>query len=145
MSRASFLVLGLCLVLVSSASAQTLSVEKFVLSGGGGTSTNSQFAVRGTIGQPAAGTEMVSGQFGMRSGFWSSVTVLQTPGAPLLSILKQAGTITLSWPAESTGFILEATPVLAPPISWQPVSGVTSNAVTLPSTPGMRFFRLRHP
>jgi hypothetical protein len=49
----------------------------------------------------------------------------------------------LSWPAATTGFMLESTGSLSPP-SWNPVSGVVSNSVTVAITDGSQFFRLKN-
>jgi hypothetical protein len=68
---------------------------------------------------------------------------------PALSIVfnRGANTVTISWPAPSTGFELESTPTLSPP-DWQPVAeGASSNGarweVTLPVNQSQRYFRLR--
>ena len=64
------------------------------------------------------------------------------PLLPLLSIQKSATTVTLSWPAEVTGYALETSSNLASP--WADVPGVVNNSVTLPLTPTLnkQFFRL---
>src|SRR5262245_58605651 len=52
---------------------------------GGGTSSGGQFALSGTIGQPDAGVHS-GGNFTLAGGFWSGITLQQTPGTPLLKI-----------------------------------------------------------
>lgn len=48
--------------------------------GGGGTSGDAVYTLRGTVGQPHAGA-MTDGEFTVAGGFWSSVTIVQLPGA----------------------------------------------------------------
>ncbi len=64
------------------------------------------------------------------------------PPPPTLRITRTGDTVTLSWPAEATGFTLEASPTLAP-ATWTPVEGVSGNSVTVPLSGQSRFFRLR--
>lgn len=130
------------------AQAQTFTVDHFVLSGGGGTSTNGPFSLTGIVGQPVAGTRLAGGPFTVDDGFWSVAVAIQTPGGPLLSISRSGGSLTISWPASSAAFVLEATVSLAVPIAWQPVGQTPvivgpDNTVTLPASPGSKFYRLR--
>src|ERR1035441_1442926 len=67
--------------------AQQYNVDWYTIDGGGGTSSNGQYVVSGTIGQPDAGT-MNGGNYSVTGGFWSLLAVVQTPGAPLLSIQR---------------------------------------------------------
>lgn len=64
------------------------------------------------------------------------------PERPRLSITRTGNTVTLSWPAEATGFTLEATsnPGAA---NWTPVGGVSGNSITLTASDAAQFFRLR--
>jgi uncharacterized repeat protein (TIGR01451 family) len=61
-----------------------------------------------------------------------------------------ANTVTLSWPASASGFVLQSCNTL-PPVNWSPVGGTVQviggqNTVTVNVTPGeTRFFRLRRP
>src|SRR4051794_26769393 len=66
--------------------AQSSSIDRFTIDGGGGTSTGGVYAVSGTIGQPDAGT-MSGGNYTLQGGFWGIVVAVQTPGAPFLRIL----------------------------------------------------------
>jgi Concanavalin A-like lectin/glucanases superfamily len=63
-------------------------------------------------------------------------------GPPSLSYSLSGTQLTLSWPADVTGFTLESSPSL-PAAPWTPVSGVVSNQVAVDASVGMRFFRLR--
>src|SRR5256885_960583 len=67
--------------------AQTFTIDWFTIDGGGGTSTGSVYSVSGTIGQPDANAQpLTGGNFSVVGGFWSLFSVVQTPGAPLLTI-----------------------------------------------------------
>ncbi len=63
-------------------------------------------------------------------------------GPPSLSYSLAGTQLTLSWPADVTGFILEFADSL-PATSWTPVGGVVNNQVTVDASSGKRFFRLR--
>ena len=143
---------GSACVLVSSALAQSYSIDWFTIDGGGGTSTGGVYSVSGTIGQPDAGV-MSGGQYSLVGGFWG-VTAIQTPGAPLLSVTNSSGTVVVSWPRPADGFVLDQTMALASPpaaISWSPVAVGTyqTNAthifISLPAPVGNKYYRLRKP
>ena len=132
-----------------SSQAQSLSIDWFTSNGGGGTSTGGAFAVDGTIGQPDANAQtLTGGTFSLAGGFWSLFAV-QTPGAPLLSIrLATANTIAVSWPSPSTGFILQQNDDLNTP-NWvtapQSVSDNGTSKFILVNPTGNRFYRLFKP
>src|SRR4051794_36708924 len=93
------LVIGFLLGTSLVARAQSYDLSWFTIDGGGGTSTGGQFSVTGTIGQPDAG-HMSGGNFSIDGGFWGLFAVVQTPGAPLLSIrLLNSTNAVISWPA----------------------------------------------
>ena len=134
-----------------TAKAQTFAIDRFVLSGGGGTSTNGQFNLTGTIGQPDAGAKLAGGSYTMDSGFWSAAIAVQTAGAPRLSVVRSGGNVIITWPsADSLGYIVEEGGTLGLSASWA-TSGATlsddgtTKSATLPATPGYKFFRLRRP
>src|ERR1035438_9686891 len=64
-----FLLFGLLVPALSQ--AQSYSIDWYKVSGGGGTSTNGQYAITGTIGQHDAGGPMTSGSYSLTGGFWS--------------------------------------------------------------------------
>ena len=117
------------------------------LGGGGGTSSGGQFALSGTVGQPAAGV-LTGGQFKLEGGFWSGITLIQTPGAPVLKIkLIGGGQAVISWPASATGFTLQESADIAQPNSWNAtptavVDTATEHTVTVPSV-GVKCYRLK--
>jgi hypothetical protein len=61
---------------------------------------------------------------------------------PILSFTRSGTQVTLSWPADAIGFVLESATVL-PAASWTPVPGAANNSVTVDAVSGARFFRLR--
>ena len=82
-------VLGLASSLASAAVAQPYSIDWHTIDGGGGTSTGGVYSLSGTIGQHDAGGSMTGGDFSLAGGFWS-IEVVQTPGGPLLKIVRTA-------------------------------------------------------
>ena len=52
----------------------TLAIDKYVVAGGGGTSTGGGFTLDGTIGQAAAGGPLSAGSFSLTSGFWEAAS-----------------------------------------------------------------------
>ena len=80
-----------------AAQAQTYNIDWFKISGGGGTSTNGQYSITGTIGQHDAGGAMTGGNYSLTGGFWSLISVVQTAGAPTLCISQSGGTVTVYW------------------------------------------------
>src|SRR5262249_53060692 len=134
------------------ARAQSFSIDWFTVDGGGGTSSGGTFAVSGTVGQPDAGPVMSGGNFSLTGGFWSLLSVVQTPGAPLLSIEQLPGGVRVFWPVPATGFVLEKSPALSssPPATvWSlvPIATYQTNAtqisVTVSPPVGSTFYRLR--
>jgi hypothetical protein len=120
------------------------------IDGGGGTSTNGQYAVSGTVGQPDANqTPMSGGNFSLTGGFWA-LYALQTPGAPWLRIARvNTNTVVVFWPSPSTGWNLKqntdlhTTNWVTPP---EPVTDDGTNKFITVSPPaGNRFYRLHKP
>ncbi len=133
--------------LVFSARGQ-FSIDWHKIAGGGGTSTNAQFSVSGTIGQHDAGPAMTTGGFSLTGGFWFPLFVVETPGSPLLSIsLTSTNTAIVSWPSPSSGFTLQENSNGINTLNWSNVVGTPIDNGTIkyiivdPST-GIRFFRL---
>ena len=144
------LLMGWAILVPPLALAQSLTVDRFVLSGGGGTSTNGAFSVTGTIGQPDSGAKLAGGNYSVEGGFWSVAVVVQTPGAPLLSLthLRDSGILFFSWLVTPENYSLESTPLLGPSGAWTPVSasvqeGSQYRSISLPQQSGQRYYRLR--
>ena len=129
----------------SPAQAQTYSIDWYKIAGGGGTSTNGQYSLSGTIGQPDASGAMSGGGYSVTGGFWSLINVVQTPGAPLLTITYSGNQAVVSWPSSVTGWTLQTNANLTTP-AWGTYLGTVVNNSTTNSPPrGTVFFRLTHP
>lgn len=135
-------------VAAGSARAQNYSIDWYKIAGGGGTSSNGQYTISGTIGQHDAGGPMTGGNYSLTGGFWSLISVVQTVGSPTLTISHVGGNIIVSWPSPSTGFTLEQNSNVGAP-GWV-TSGYTINddgtnkSITiLGPTSGNLFFRLK--
>ena len=130
--------------------AQQYSIDWYKVSSGGGTSTNGQYAVTGTIGQPDATVQpMIGGNYSLAAGFWALISVVQTPGAPTLLISHAGNTVTVYW-QDVTGWNLYQNGDLANPNGWSASSGVGppsngTNSLNIPSPAGKLFFRLSKP
>jgi len=136
------------MVICLSASAQ-YSINWHTIDGGGGTSTNGQYSVSGTIGQPDAGLTMTNGSYTLTGGFWALINVMQTPGAPTLSISHAGNTVTVYW-QDVAGWNLVQSGNLTTPIgSWSASSSPTltsgTNYLNLVNPAGNIFFRLKQP
>jgi hypothetical protein len=131
--------------------AQNYSIDWSKISGGGGTSTGGVYSVTGTVGQPDAGTTMTGGNYALTGGFWSFIAAVQTPGAPALTVTQASGSVVVSWPYPSTGWVLQQNANLANTNGWQASSyAITTNAslktITITTPPvGSLLFRLSHP
>jgi hypothetical protein len=143
----SFLATLALFSLAISAPAQNYFIDWHTIDGGGGTSTGGNYSVSGTIGQPdaSANSAMTGGNYSLTGGFWALLSVVQTEGAPTLTIVP-AGTAQaqISWTPPSTNWVLQESPSLSP-VAWtNSISGAT-NPVVVPATLPAKFFRLVKP
>ena len=126
--------------------AQSYSIDWYKIAGGGGTSTNGQYALSGTIGQHDAGGPMTGGNYSLTGGFWALYSVIQTTGAPTLYITHSGNTVTVYWQAVP-GWSLQQNSSPALPAGWSASSGVTTSngtnywSITQPT--GNLFFQLK--
>ena len=134
---------------VAVVNGQNYTLDWSSVDGGGGTSTGGVYVVSGTIGQADAGS-MSGGVYTLEGGFWSLVSVVQTPGAPLLAIYPTpTNAVLVVWPSASSGYLLQ-----------QNIDLNTTNWVGVPQTPsdngtvksivvspafGRKFYRLVKP
>jgi hypothetical protein len=138
-------------VIVSATSlfAQSYSIDWYTIDGGGGTSTGGVYSVTGTIGQPDAGV-MSGGNYTVVGGFWGPVAVVQTPGAPSLSIFRTTtNTVAVTWPSPSTGWALQQNTNGVSSVNWSNVTsgiqdGGTTRTLVVNPPVGNRFYRLMH-
>jgi hypothetical protein len=143
------------LLIPALSQAQTYTIDWYKVSGGGGTSTGTNggtvYAVSGTIGQQDASAAMTGGPYSLTGGFWSLITLVQSPGAPTLSITHLGSSVIISWPSPSTGFLLQTNGNLDK-TNWSNYPGTvvtngagTTNSATLTPPIGNLFFRLANP
>jgi hypothetical protein len=131
--------------------AQSYNIAWYKVSGGGGTSTNGQYSVSGTIGQPDASGAMNAGGYSLTGGFWSLISVVQIAGAPTLTVTHSANSVTVSWP--NTGnYTLQQNNNLAAATGWATSGFAVStnspagtNSITITPPTGNLFFRLASP
>jgi hypothetical protein len=140
------LVLFISLLIPTIGFAQQYTIDWYKIAGGGGTSTGGVFSLSGTIGQPDADGPMTGGNYAVTGGFWSLIAVVQTPGAPLLTITHSGNSVTISWPSPSTGWTLQQNSDLTT-TSWSTSGGISDNgtikSITITSPTGNLFFRLK--
>ena len=144
----------LCFILLPSACCfralgQSYSIDWYKISGGGGTSTNGQYSLSGTIGQHDAGGPMTGGSYSLTGGFWA-LYAMQTPGAPRLSIkVTTTNTVMVYWPSPSAGFNLLVNTNLATTNWVTPSQSVTDNGtikyITVNPPTGNGYYRLKSP
>jgi hypothetical protein len=132
------------------AGAQSYAIDWSAIPGGGGTSSNAPYSLVGSIGQVGAGSVMSGGNYSLTGGFWSLISVVQTSGAPILSITHSANQVVISWPTPSSSWTVQQNANLAATGGWvtsgYPVTtnnGVVSFTITGPT--GNLFFRLSQP
>ena len=136
------LILISVLAISAVASAQQYSIDWHKIAGGGGSSSNAQYSVIGTIGQQDASSTMSGGGYSLIGGFWS-IYAVQTPGAPLLTITCSGNQAFISWPVSATGWTLQTNNNVTS-TNWGVYPGtVTGNRVTNSVLPGNLFFRLK--
>jgi hypothetical protein len=142
------IILILSLLLPEIGMAQSYSIDWHKIAGGGGTSTNGQYSVTGTIGQPDASGAMTGGWYSLTGGFWSLISVVQTPGAPTLTITHSGSNVIVSWPSPARGFTLQQNDNLSA-ANWTTSgfmvkSNGTTMSITIPSPTGNLFFRMKN-
>jgi hypothetical protein len=143
------IILLLSLMVPVAGLAQQYSIDWYKIAGGGGTSTGGAYSVSGTIGQHDAGGPMTGGSYSLTGGFWSLISVVQTPGLPDLTItFVGPNSVLVSWP--NTGsYTLQQNSNLAGG-SWT-TSGYSittsngTNSITVNPPTGNLFFRLSNP
>jgi hypothetical protein len=133
------------LLIPSLAFAQNYSIDWYKIAGGGGTSAGGIYQVSGTIGQPDASGALSGGQYSVTGGFWSLINVVQTPGAPLLTITYSGNQAVVSWSPSVTGWTLQTNTNLATPTWGNYLGTIVNNSVTNSPPKGSLFFRLAKP
>ena len=124
------------------------SVDWSTIDGGGGTSTGGVYTITGTIGQPDASQQpMTGGSYSLGGGFWSLLAI-QTSGAPYLWVMRTAtNTVVVWWAVSDSNWQLQAATNLVTAGSvWTAYAYVTNgaNCVYIESPPiGKKFYRLK--
>jgi hypothetical protein len=139
----------LLLLAAFTAHAQTYTIDWYKIAGGGGTSTGGTYQVTGTIGQPDASGALTGGGYSVTGGFWSIISVVQTPGVPNLIIVPNgANSVKILWP--NTGsYTLQQNGNIAT-TNWSTsayaiTNGFGTNFCTISPPTGNLFFRLSNP
>jgi hypothetical protein len=87
--------------------------------------------------------------YSLTGGFWSLISVVQTAGAPSLTIAHSGNSVIVSWPV-TAGYVLQQNSNLAVPAGWA-TSGYNvttasgTNSITITPPAGHLFFRLANP
>ena len=129
--------------------AQSYFIDWYKISGGGGSSTGATYQVTGTIGQPDASGAISGGQYSVTGGFWSLISVVQTPGLPNLTItFVGPNSVVVSWP-DTGSYTLQTNNNLTTS-NWLGYGGTINtsngtNSITITPPTGNLFFRLRNP
>ena len=144
--RAIQAVAVICLI-ASAAELSAADLAGSATAGGGGVSSGGAFTINGTIGQSDAGL-LAGGTFTVAGGFWGGAYAVQNAGAPLLSVVGAGSNVQFTWADASGSFVLESAGSLTAPIAWTLVPNAPAvtneqRSVSVPSTVGVRFYRLR--
>lgn len=108
MSHEKKIILSLLTSSAAGVSAAQYTIDWHTIDGGGVTSTGGVYSLSGTLGQPDAGEPTSGGNYSLTGGFRSLLSVVQTTGAPLLSItLTPTNSALVSWSSPSTGWSLQ--------------------------------------
>ncbi len=128
-----------------SAFGQSYSIDWHTIDGGGGTSTGGVYSVSGTMGQPDASAQpMTGGDYSLTGGFWS-LYAIQTLGAPVLTIVPAGpGQAAISWTPDTAGYVLQETLSLTP-TNWMNSASGSTNPITVPVPGDMKYYRLFKP
>ena len=88
---------------------------------------------------PVTGTDYYS----VTGGFWSLISVVQTAGAPLLTISYAGNQAIVSWSPSATGWTLQTNANLATGTWGNYLGPVVNNSATNSPPKGSVFFRLK--
>lgn len=125
---------------------QHYRIDWYKIAGGATASAGGAYELNGTVGQSDASGALSGGNYSLTGGFWSLISVVQTPGMPPLYISASGSTVTVYWQNVS-GCALQQNGNCLAPTGWSacPYSPATSNGtnyVNIPCTGGNLFFRL---
>ena len=139
----------LCAAAARAQSGRGYELKHSAFTGGSGSATNSSYRLTASFNPSKTGVA-TNGGYSLAGNF-PGIYVVQTPGAPLLSITRSGTGFVLAWPNPSTGFKLQSTASLTTP-DWADVAlpvVVTggNKTVTVPPAPAdsMSYYRLMKP
>lgn len=139
-------VLSILASITCSVGAQSFSIDWYKVAGGGGTSTNGQYSLSGTIGQPDAGGPLIAGNYSLTGGFWALYAIQTTNGPTLKIFLTTTNTAVVSWPSPSTGWKLQQKLDLSPGSWASPSETINDNGtekfIIVKPPVGNHFYRL---
>lgn len=144
---AGSLLILLCFIILEcffcpGAKAQSYSIDWSTINGGGDTSAGGVYSVSGTVGQPDGNGATTGGNYSVNDGFWS-VAVVQTSGAPLLTVAHVGNQAIVAWPAAVSGWILQTNNSLSAG-TWGNFTGsIVNNRMTNALVNANLFFRLK--
>jgi hypothetical protein len=101
--------------------AQPCTIDCSKVAAGGTASSNGQLSISGTAGQHDACGPMTGGTSSPSGGFWSLIQVVQTPGAPALTITHTGNQVIISGLPLATGWKL-------PTANFMPAPGSIASA-----------------
>jgi hypothetical protein len=137
----------LILLLPASGFSQQYAIGWYKIAAGGGTSANGDYSISGTIGQHDAGGPLKGGNYSLMGGFWSLIGVVQSVGAPNLTIISSGpNSVEVLWP-DTGSYTLQQNASLASgnwTASSHPITVANgTNSITITSPAGSLFFRLK--
>jgi len=112
-------------------------------------SSGGSYTVSSSIGNVGGATTASEGSFSVTSSPWM-VAVVESPGSPKLTIVAASGSMSVSWPSLSTGWVLQQNTNGVTSVNWSNVTatiqddGITKSLTVNPAA-GSRFYRLVHP
>jgi len=130
--------------------AQGFDLDWFAVVAGGGTSAGGDYVLTASVGQPFGGMAS-SANYDATAGFAGLFESLEPASQPGLRIAPaDANSVLITWPASTTGWVLQESSSLGHLADWtdvrtRVVANGTDNIATLPIAAGNRFYRLRHP
>jgi len=132
-----------------SSFADSYAIDWYKMAGGGGTSSNSQYTVSGTIGQTDASGVMTGGGYSLTGGFWSIIATVPSSAVPDLAVtFVSPSSVVISW-ADTGSYTLQQNPNLAGGNWSANTNSITTlngtNSITIRPARGNLFFRLSQP
>ncbi len=139
---------GVALGFGFSGSVQTLRLEGLSIDSsgsfdiGGGTASNAEYRVSGTLQQPQDFGTLGGVNFALQGGILHDSLAVPHGDMPLLVLASVGKNVLLSWSMTTPGFVLEMSGTVAPPV-WTNAPGGAWSPVTIPALGERRLFRLK--